>query len=88
MAKGYKFVMHKKGVVQPVQRRAEMTQIFKTLTSIMVWFLCFIGGLSFLISPMTRYITGEDFWLWIALGISFIAFTFALIIIKFIQAPE
>ena len=65
-----------------------MAQIFKTLTSITIWILFFIGGLSFLISPMTRYITGEEFWLWITLGISFIAFTFALVIIKFIQVPE
>jgi hypothetical protein len=63
-----------------------MSNIFKALSLTVVWILFLVGCGSFFISPLTRYVTGEDFWLWVTVGISFIALILALGIIKLIRA--
>ena len=61
-----------------------MSNIFKFL----VWILFLVGCASFLASPLARYVTGEDFWLWVMVGISFGALAMALGIIKLIRVEE
>jgi len=65
-----------------------MSRIFKDLASITVWLLSLIAFLSLLISPIARYVTGDDLGLWIALGVSFIAIVLALTFIQLVQRLE
>ena len=62
-----------------------MSNMLKSLSLTIVWILFLVGCGSFLISPLARYVTGEDFWLWIAVGVSFSALVLALGIIKLIR---
>jgi len=63
-----------------------MSNLFKALSLTVVWILFLVGCGSFLVSPLTRYVTGEEYWLWVTVGISFIALVLALGIIKLIRA--
>ncbi len=65
-----------------------MQQIVKALASITVWVLSIVGCLSFLIAPVARYYTREEFWLWLTLGISIIVLAIALVLIKLINVLE
>jgi hypothetical protein len=65
-----------------------MQNTFKSLSLTAVWILFLAGCVSFLISPVARYVTGEEFWLWIAVGVSFIALVLALGFIKLVQVLE
>lgn len=65
-----------------------MSNVLKALSLTVVWILFLVGCGSFLISPLARYVTGEDFWLWIAVGVSFSALILALGIIKLIRVEE
>jgi len=62
-----------------------MSNMFKALSLTVVWILFLVGCSSFLISPLARYMTGEDFWLWVMVGISFTALVLALGIIKLVR---
>lgn len=65
-----------------------MTQIFRTLASVTVWILFLVGCLGLLLSPVVRYVTGDEFSLWAAMGISLIAFMLALVVIKLTRLAE
>ena len=65
-----------------------MQQIAKALASISVWVLSLVGCSSFLIAPVARYYTGEEFWLWFTLGISVFTLIMALVFIKLVQELE
>ncbi len=65
-----------------------MSQGVKVLASITFWMLFFIGCFSLLLSPVARYVTREDLWLWVAVGISTTALLLALMLSKIIEAEE
>jgi hypothetical protein len=60
----------------------------KTLAQYLVWVLIFIGCLCMLLSPVARYATGEEQYLWITLCASFVALILALGVNKLAQARE
>jgi hypothetical protein len=62
-----------------------MDNIFKSLAQLIVWTFIAIGGLCMLLSPVARYATGEDLYLWIFLGASFLALILALAINKILR---
>lgn len=65
-----------------------MDSMVRTLAQCLVWALTFIGCLCMLLSPVARYATGEELYLWIALGASFVALIMALGVYKLAQARE
>ena len=62
-----------------------MDNLLKAMAQFTVWALIFIGGACMLLSPIARYATGEEFYLWILLGASFVALLLALGINKLLQ---
>jgi hypothetical protein len=62
-----------------------MDNIVKSLAQLIVWILITVGGLCMLLSPIARYATGEEQYLWIFLGASFVALVIALAINKLLS---
>lgn len=65
-----------------------MDSLVKSLAQFLVWLLICIGCLCMLLSPVARYATGEELYLWIALGASFVALMLALGVYKLARARE
>jgi hypothetical protein len=65
-----------------------MDSIVRSLAQFLVWALIFIGCACMILSPVARYATGEELYLWIALGTSFVALMLALGVYKLAQARE
>ena len=65
-----------------------MDSMARTLAQYLVWALTFIGCLCMLLSPVARYATGEELYLWVTLGASFVALILALGVYKLVQARE
>jgi magnesium-transporting ATPase (P-type) len=61
-----------------------MNRSSKWFSLFLVWILFIAGCLSMLGSPIARYITGEMYYLWIMLGVSFVTLSLALIISKLV----
>ena len=62
-----------------------MDNLLKAMGQFTVWALIFIGSACMLLSPIARYATGEEFYLWVLLGASFVALLLALAITKLLQ---
>lgn len=68
--------------------KAEATYIFKDLIPVSVWILLAIGCLSTLMSPVIRYITGVETYLWISLGVGVFTLSMALVLSEIVKTPE
>ena len=65
-----------------------MDNLVKSLAQFIVWLLISIGSLCMILSPVARFATGEELYLWIALGASFAALILALAINRLIRSVD
>jgi hypothetical protein len=56
-----------------------MNRLSRWFASFLVWILFIAGCLSMVGAPIARYITEEDYYLWVMLGMSFVTLSLAFI---------
>jgi hypothetical protein len=62
-----------------------MDQIAKSMAQFTVWTLIVVGSLCMLLSPIARYTTGKEMYMWAFLGASFVALIVALAINRLLR---
>ena len=58
------------------------------LTLFIIWTLLVTGCFAAMLSPIARYITGDEFWLWIAAGTGGALLILAYMLTRVIEIPE
>ena len=65
-----------------------MRQVLKALASTTVCILVAAGGLGIFTAPVLRFATGEEYWLWVAWGISAASLILSVVVMKVRQIME
>ena len=53
-----------------------------------VWILFITGCVSMIGAPIARYVTGQEYYLWLMLGVSFVSLLLARAAIELVTVPE
>ena len=59
-----------------------MRQVLKALTSTTAWILVAVGCSGIFTPTVLRFATGEEYWFWVAWGISIISLIWSAVVMK------